>query len=73
MNELILCSSRKYPTPLPHGGQWKFRGEGVQKETISKGVRVAFWAFFLGAPSKIDKQAISYVTSKGLVWSYGWT
>ena len=45
---LRTCSSRKYPYPLPHGGQRKFRGEGegVRKDAISEVVGVASRGLF---------------------------
>ena len=51
--------------PAFHGGQRKFEKQGaVKKEAISRGggVGVASRVFFPGAPSKIDVQAISYLT-----------
>lgn len=47
-------------TPAPGKGNSERRG--VQKEAISEGVEVASRVFSLGAPSKIDGQAISYYT-----------
>lgn len=59
-------SPRKYPYPPSPGRRATEKqrggGGGVQKEAISEGVEVASGVFSLGAPSKIDQQAISYYT-----------
>ena len=60
-------SIRQPPPPppplLPHTpGKGNSERRGVQKEAISEGVEVASRVFSLGAPSKIDGQAISYYT-----------
>ena len=51
-------------TPPPHGGQWKFRGEGGSKFLRGWGAasRIGPSSCFPGASSKIDDQAISYFT-----------
>ena len=53
-----------HPPPLlpPTPGKGNSERRGVQKEAISEGVEVASRVFSLGAPSKIDGQAISYYT-----------
>ena len=50
--------------PAFHGGQRKFeRGGTVKKEAIFRGGgRGGLLSLFPGAPSKIDVQAISYLT-----------
>ena len=50
MNELILCRSRKYPTLLPHEGQWKFRREG---DNFQGGTGWPFEPFLRGLPVKL--------------------
>ena len=59
-------SPRKYPYPPSPGRRATEKqrggGGGVQKEAISEEVGVASLVFFIGAPSKIDEQAIGYFT-----------
>ena len=50
------------PTAPPTPGKGNSERRGLQKEAISEGVEVASGVFSLGAPSKIDEQAISYYT-----------
>ena len=54
--------SIRQPHPPPTPGKGNSERRGLQKEAISEGVEVASGVFSLGAPSKIDEQAISYYT-----------
>ena len=69
-----MCSSKKYPSPHPHGGQRKFRGGGgVQKEAISEwegGCNFRVGGFFPGGLSKIGELLINTSFSAEQVFSY---
>ena len=67
-----MCSSRKYPYPLPpQGGQGKFRGEGgSKKETIAEGAGVAYSRFFPRGLMKIGELLIIYSFSVEQAFSY---
>ena len=59
MNELILCSSRKYPTPLPHGG-------GPKGDNFQGGTGWPFEPFFRGLLVKlISKLSVMLLMLKG--------
>ena len=55
------CVVLKKILHTPTEGNGNSEGRGIQKEAVSEGVGVASRDFFQGAPSKINRQAISYL------------
>ena len=55
----LVCSSRKYPYPLPPEGNGNSEGRGIQKQAISEGAGRLLTEFFPGDLSKIGGSLIN--------------
>ena len=67
-----MCSSKKYSSPHPHGGQRKFRGVGggSKRRQFPSGRGVAYRGFFPGGLSKIGELLINTSFSAEQAFSY---